>query len=226
MNYPPTLGFLGRGMTMRFTTKCVRSFRPWVGLVILLLLSASFLAMPASASRFTRLGEGSGAWAVSADGSVVVGWSDFGSGTEATRWTTSGGTERLGDLSGGNFFSQALGVSGDGSVVVGLSHAVADEEAFRWTEFGGMVGLGDLPGGSFSSIARDVLANGSVVVGFGTSANGGEAFLWTDSTGMRSVKQILETDYGLDLTGWQLFECYGISERWYSLGRLGNQSQW
>jgi probable HAF family extracellular repeat protein len=131
----------------------------------------------------------SSAYAVSADGLVIVGYGNSASGEEAFRWTESEGMVALGDLPGGDFRSGASGVSDDGSVVVGSSEI--DEtllehffEAFRWTESEGMVGLGDLPGGSFHSKASAVSADGSVVVGFGTSASGQEAFRWTEEEGM------------------------------------------
>ena len=92
----------------------------------------------------------------------------------------------LGDLSGGNFFSEAFGVSGDGSVVVGRSIS-SDQEAFRWTSGGGMVGLGDLSGGSFLSEANGVSGDGSVVVGRGSIASGPEAFRWTSGGGMAGL---------------------------------------
>ena len=53
-------------------------------------------------------------FAVSADGSTIVGRGSSNSGTEAFRWT-SAGMVGLGDLQGGTFHSQAKGVSGDGS---------------------------------------------------------------------------------------------------------------
>jgi len=74
-----------------------------------------------------------------------------------------------------------------------------------------MVGLGDLPGGNFSSFANGVSGDGSVVVGRGTSASGEEAFRWTSSGGMRNLQDVLTTDFGLNLTGWQLSEAKGIS---------------
>ena len=70
-------------------------------------------------------------------------------------------------------------------------------------------GLGGLPG-SFSSSATGVSADGSVVVGNSNSANGHEAFIWNSRQGMRSLREILTNDYGLDLTGWTL-EATGIS---------------
>ena len=56
-----------------------------------------------------------------------------------------------------------------------------------------------------------VSADGSTVVGASFSANGLEAFLWTEDGGMRSVKDLLTNEYGLDLTGWSLSRARGIS---------------
>ena len=84
---------------------------------------------------FTGLGDLSGgnylsrAWAVSADGSVVVGESYSEQGLEAFRWTPSGGMFGLGDLPGGSFYSFALGLSRDGAVVVGGSNSGSGREA-------------------------------------------------------------------------------------------------
>jgi probable HAF family extracellular repeat protein len=138
----------------------------------------------------------SGANAVSADGFVIVGLGTTGSGPsdnvlEAFRWTASGGMQGLGDLSGGNFESQAFGASADGAVVVGYGISANGQEAFRWTAAGGMQGLGDLPGGDYLSVARAVSADGSVVVGIGTWgawwADQQYAFRWTASGGMQPL---------------------------------------
>ncbi|MEX2308600.1 MAG: SUMF1/EgtB/PvdO family nonheme iron enzyme [Pirellulales bacterium] len=61
----------------------------------------------------------SNAYAVSADGSVVVGQGASGSRIEAFRWTQTSGMVGLGDLPGGSFESNAYAVSADGSVIVG-----------------------------------------------------------------------------------------------------------
>jgi probable HAF family extracellular repeat protein len=129
----------------------------------------------------------SAAYAVSADGAVIVGWGSSMSGTEAFRWTDATGMVGLGDLPGGDFYifySWAKGVSADGAVIVGESESVLGFEAFRWTEATGMVGLGDLPGGAFSSSASAVNADGAVIVGESESFLGLEAFRWTEATGM------------------------------------------
>ncbi|NRA00706.1 MAG: PEP-CTERM sorting domain-containing protein, partial [Myxococcales bacterium] len=139
---------------------------------------------------------GSGAYAVSADGSVVVGEGISASSTpgyEAFQWTQGSGMLGLGDLPGGGFYSKALAVSASGAVVVGGSHSASGPEAFRRYSVVNLgdgltytftVGLGDLPGWLFSSSALGVSADGSVVVGSSASASGWEAFRWTQGGGM------------------------------------------
>jgi probable HAF family extracellular repeat protein len=113
------------------------------------------------------------AYAVSADGSVVVGFSNSDFKSEAFRWTQATGMVGLGDLAGGDFFSNAYSVSADGSVVVGQSSSASGNQAFRWTESGGMVGL-DL------TVAKAVSADGSVVIG----SSAGQACRWTENGGL------------------------------------------
>ncbi len=96
----------------------------------------------------------------------------------------------LGDLTGGDYFSQGRAVSANGLVVIGGSTSSSGHEAFRWTEATGLVGLSDLPGGPFQSGALGLSADGSVVVGSGNlnyPAIGSEAFRWTTNNGMVSL---------------------------------------
>lgn len=74
-----------------------------------------------------------------------------------------------------------------------------------------MPDLGDLAGGNFESWGFDISADGSVVVGRGHSSLGTEAFYWTASGGMQNLKDMLTTNYGLDLTGWRLSDAAGVS---------------
>ena len=136
-------------------------------------------------------GDQSGAFGVSADGAVVVGWSFIAAGGyRAFRWTASGGMQDLGTLLGGRE-SEARGVSADGAVVVGWAHNAAGQwRAFRWTASGGMRDLGTL-GGTWSE-AYGVSADGAVVVG----ESDGRAFRWTASGGMEN----LNTTYASLLT--------------------------
>lgn len=168
--------------------------------------------------------------AVSADGSVIVGESMNTSGSgEAFRWTESGGMVGLGELTGGDIGSYALGVSDNGLVVVGYSLSASGIDAFHWTESEGMVNLGGYR-------AFDVSNDGSVVVGSdgrwtelggwqdigGTGialtpdgsvvvGSGDGAFIWDESHGTRSIQEMLENEFGLNLTGWTLNSATGIS---------------
>jgi uncharacterized membrane protein len=112
----------------------------------------------------------------------------------------------LGDLPGGVMSSTALAVSLDGSVVVGQSSSAQYVEAFRWTAADGMRGLGILPGW-VSSSASGVADDGSIVVGTvfrGDPRTSPEfsPFIWDETNGMRYLQDVLEEEYGLDLTGW------------------------
>lgn len=126
-------------------------------------------------------GPSSRAFGVSADGSVIVGYSTSASGMQAFRWTSGGGMVGLGDLPGGDFGSHAQAVSPDGSVVVGVGTSASGREAFRWTEADGMVNIGALPGGG-TTVAINISADGSVIVGQGGTP--AEAFCWTEADGM------------------------------------------
>jgi probable HAF family extracellular repeat protein len=125
--------------------------------------------------------ENSTAYAVSADGAVVVGWAYNYSSRQlrrAFRWQ-NGVMQDLGHLGGS--YSAAYGVSANGAVVVGESlNAAGQWQAFRWQN-GVMQALGTLLGGS-SSAAYAVSADGSVVVGWAENAAGLErAVRWTAS---------------------------------------------
>ena len=164
----------------------------------------------------------SSALGVSNDGSVIVGSSrSTNSGynfVEAFRWTESDGMVGLGDLPGSLFCSVAYDTSADGSVVVGEGTSTAsgqNDEAFRWTS-AGMVGLGDLPGGvsydMVDSTAYGVSGDGAIIVGEGFGTSGTRAIIWDATNGMRDLGAVLTSEYGLDLTGWTLYQARAISE--------------
>ena len=96
----------------------------------------------------------------------------------------------------GDLYSDANAVSADGSIVVGGS----DGHAFRWTEATGMIDLG-------KGVATDISADGSIIVGTGAAG----AFYWTQATGMRPLLDVLQSDYGLDMTDWSLESALAIS---------------
>lgn len=118
------------------------------------------------------------AYATSADGAVVVGFSHGPSNPyRAFRWTAADGMVDL-DVSGG----MARAVSANGSVVV-VSPSGPSGPSYRWTADDGAVGIGLLPGGSYS-LGQGISADGTVIVGSGSRGNDTEAFRWTAEGGM------------------------------------------
>lgn len=117
---------------------------------------------------------------VSADGSVVVGYSANGADGpyQAFRWTATTGMVGLGFVPGGTSAasSSASGVNSDGSVIVGYDNGT--DSPFRWTAATGMVAIGG-PGIFVSAAA--VNADGSVVVGWGPtpSRSAEQPIRWT-----------------------------------------------
>lgn len=142
----------------------------------------------------TEVNPYSEARAVSADGSVVVGYSYSSSGREikAFRWTESYGLMSLTGFPGGIIKGGAYGISADGSVVVGYATSSSSgAEAFRWTESGGMQNLG-FPEGNFDNAAYGISADGSVIVGTSSpSVTSTEAFRWTESEGIVGIGDLL-----------------------------------
>lgn len=169
------------------------------------------------------------AQAASADGAVIVG-SMYTPGarqqppeqSEAYRYADNTGMVGLGDIPGGDFYSEAQAVSADGQVIVGISMTDNYTEPFRWTAEGSMVSLGRLPHNTFMAQQIAVNADGSVIVGWaitntthtyppepGVTLLSG--FIWDQEHGMRDFKQELVDDFGFDLSGWGFLAPTGIS---------------
>ena len=172
------------------------------------------------------------AWAVSADGSVIVGSSGIANGNEAFRWTAATGMVGLGDLAGGGFNSIAYGISADGSTVVGYGSPDTSwtHEVFRWTAASGMVGLGFLPCDTWT-IARAVSADGSIIVGDPQTSSYTCVFIWDAQHGLRELQSVLSSDYGLNLSGWQLGRATAITPDGnvivgYGSNPAGNTEAW
>jgi probable HAF family extracellular repeat protein len=139
----------------------------------------------------------SGASDVSGDGTIVVGGAINASGySEPFRWTSIGGMVGLGSRHSA-LDSTAVKISADGSTVVGVSGA----EIFYWTSIEGMKSIGAIPG-CVNSFPYGISANGSVIVGSTSCAGFRTAFIWDNTNGMRSLKDVIEDDYGIDITDW------------------------
>jgi probable HAF family extracellular repeat protein len=159
--------------------------------------------------------------AMSGDGFVVVGRAKNTDPNNPTKSVDEAFRWEAGVMTGLGFLqddtskvrSEATGVSYDGSTVVGTSNvdhpdtpSSSVEQAFIWVD-GVMTGLGFLSGspGPYQSIATGVSADGSVVVGESKVDGILQPFLWTaESSEMQSLRDVLEEDLGIDLTGWAL----------------------
>jgi len=164
-----------------------------VSLLATVLLSAPALGQPS----FNGIGDLPGgpyqsfAEAISADGSTVVGQGRDADGSQAWRWTPSGGLEGLGHMSP-LATGIAYGVSADGSVIAGNGFSSNGDEAFRWTEATGMQGIGSLPSASFDSTARDISEDGTTIVGTSVDPDSRfHAMRWTQAEGMIPLGTLL-----------------------------------
>ena len=148
--------------------------RAWLLVVASVAVSAEIKAATVSFHGLGYLPGGdveSWAHGVSADGSVVVGWSRNVIGfNEAFLWTSASGMQGLGSLGMMPNSSNAYGVSADGTVVVGE----ANGQAFRWTQVDGMSAYRN-------GLAAAVSPDGTVAVGYTASLSvvGFEAARWS-----------------------------------------------
>lgn len=161
------------------------------------------------------------AFDISGDGTVIVGKAKNTDPNDATKSVKEAFLWESDVMTGLGFLqddtkkveSEAKAASYDGSTVVGNSKVddpndptKSVKQAFIWQD-GVMTGLGFLAdaAGPFESKATGVSADGSVIVGESKVDGGKEAFVWTaESNEMRSLREVIEEDLGIDLTGWTL----------------------
>ncbi len=121
------------------------------------------------------------AQAVSADGSVITGWS--GELLRAFRWTRAGGMEPVVDSAR---FTMGWGASGEGGVLVGRGHDGVASQAVAWSN-GTLIDLGTPAcagaDAETPSEARAVSADGTVVAGIYWPGLEPEAFIATIGKG-------------------------------------------
>ncbi|HVP12560.1 MAG TPA: PEP-CTERM sorting domain-containing protein [Phycisphaerae bacterium] len=168
-------------------------------LAILVVITAEAQAEPATIAPLMPVFNNGVArsWptAVSANGSIIAGYStrQYGYASEACRW--QGGTVvGLGDLPGysdiwaGEPGSAAYGISPSGMIIAGSVNSPRGYEAALWSPWwhDWPADMGDLPGGDFYSVAKAVTDN-MVFVGTSHSALGSEAFRWTDEGTMTGL---------------------------------------
>lgn len=164
------------------------------------------------------------AYAVSGDGTVVVGVAGTAMGSYAAfRWTEETGLQALEPSPKEAPFtsgSTARAISADGQVIVGNTAILAELtggdsrwtwEAYRWTEDTGVAPLGVLPGAQ-SSAAHDASYDGSIILGGSTTDDQYEPVLWDEFTGIRRLVDVLTEDYGLDLGAWTIRGAWALSD--------------
>lgn len=154
---------------------------------------------------FTGLGHlpndsiGSSAYAISGDGSTIVGRS----GLEAFRWTSASGMQNLGTTTGVYDESSAFGVNLDGSMVVGTrSYAEVGNpntvyHGFRWSDSAGVAAFGGGASGVTISDVYDSSDDGSAIIGKAHFAgtNGEHAFRWTETGGFENLGTLATSSF-------------------------------
>ncbi|HCN50638.1 MAG TPA: secretion protein [Chryseobacterium sp.] len=128
-------------------------------------------------------GRSSRANAISANGSVIVGWQDEPTGIRSgAKWVD--GVESFITDNSGNNVGEASGVSADGSTIIGG----AIPNPYVWKAGSGLTYITH-PNASntFRGGATGISADGSKVIGFyrtsGAPPMSGEGFIWTSETG-------------------------------------------
>jgi uncharacterized membrane protein len=135
--------------------------------------------------------------AVSADGSLVVGMS----GTAPFFWSGGPSVRVLAE----SFI--LAGMSPDARVLVGAE--VGGPAAVVWTETDGLRQLG-LPSGASAAMAQYASFDGRLILGW-VYTDHREVMIWLGPNPPRALKDHLEDEYGLDLTGWRLTGVAGLS---------------
>lgn len=149
------------------------------------------------------------AYAVSGDGSVVLGGSMSANGPENFLWTQAGGMQVIGaGLALSSF------ISSDGTIIAGSQAGPAGQGSvpILWTAQGVTV-LGNAPGHvNGSPQAMDAL--GTVVVGAGAAQDncaGLEPWIWTPTSGTVVLKDYLLSRGAAGLDDWCLVFCSTVS---------------
>ena len=174
---------------------------------------------------------------------VYVEWPNTFYATEAFRWTPDVGMKPLGYLPNTDF-SKANGVSGDGKVIFGQCAKDVTSIGFRWTEATEMTPIAALLEGQ-TAIINAANFDGSILVGSSEYFPWGmlqlvdgqlrealaTAVIWDSAHGLRDLKVVLETEYGQNLTGWQLTTATDISDDGRTIigngiNPQGNQEGW
>ncbi len=163
----------------------------------------------------------SSAKAVGAEGALIAGTCNGRNGSQAVVWENGSHFPRgLGYLPNTDRFKigRATAISPDGAYIIGASSSTAagpeGVEGFMYSmPSGPMTGLGPATGGR-QTYPTAVCRHAEVIVGslvMPVAPYTQTAFIWTPAAGLRELRQVLATDYSIDMQGWTLTEATGIS---------------
>jgi uncharacterized membrane protein len=139
--------------------------------------------------------------AVSRDGSTIL-CAGGGNGYIAMLWTAQADLEVIAPA----FVPEAM--SDDAQIVTGRT---PDGQPLRWTRSGGVSAF-HLPTGSFNyAFAGQMSADGTITTGIIGDNHRTYAAIWLDPASPPIKLETLLPTLGVDLTGWKLHYCSGIS---------------
>lgn len=149
-------------------------------------------------------GQGTDSLKISSDGSIIAGgvWGSTGEG-HIVLWENDNMNVLSNPAGVNSAFLRAL--SGDGLTVAGGYYdSFHNRQVYVWRN--GNIDMLPLLTGATSAVATAVSFDGSLVFGnlLDSSENSIGSFVWDDINGTRLLKDFLEDDYGIDLTGWNL----------------------
>jgi len=134
-------------------------------------------------------------FALSADGSVVVGFSAIAGFPSAVMWDDLGAVAELGTLGidpDSNLdYSSVYACDATGTVLVGITSSPDGQEAFRWTEGTGLVGLGGLASTApYRSEAVGISTETGAILGESLDDDSkSRLFRWTEIDGMVELER-------------------------------------
>ena len=120
------------------------------------------------------------AYAVSGDGTVVVGEAYITGGFARAFAFSSGTLTNLDPAAPTPSFSRATDVNQDGSVISGIQQTLSGTSAFYWTQATGLVTFSNPPGEQ--SFGNAVSGDGTSILGTQFGSSNPAAFVWTRAT--------------------------------------------
>jgi probable HAF family extracellular repeat protein len=168
----------------------------------------------------TDLSMNTRAIAVSGDGQVIAGNSGFYA-QQRFRWTEQEGMILMDNL--GYPDGRTVALSHDGSVMTGSFRVDETRHvAWRWTEEAGTMLL-ELPEGIRGAKATDISADGSRIVGVAVGLRR-RAFLWDETEGFLFLDELLESEFGIDLSDWSISQANAISADGMTIAGTGGHN--